>query len=112
MAGALTVAIGGLGAIGGHLARALDAGVEAAPAAAEPVAPNAVPAAPEGKLGWRERLRGSTFARSFGGLFAARAGVGCAKETIGRHGNRIGGCLAERLDNTVSALTQRSKGGI
>ncbi|HYG05311.1 MAG TPA: signal recognition particle-docking protein FtsY [Stenotrophomonas sp.] len=29
----------------------------------------AVPA-PAGKLGWRERLRGSTFARSFGGLFS------------------------------------------
>lgn len=51
-------------------APALDAGVEAAPVAAEPVAPHAVPAAREGKLGWRERLRGSTFARSFGGLFS------------------------------------------
>ncbi|MEH6421935.1 signal recognition particle-docking protein FtsY [Pseudomonas sp. CGJS7] len=28
------------------------------------------PAAPAGKLGWRERLRGSAFARSFGGLFS------------------------------------------
>ncbi|SJZ75099.1 signal recognition particle-docking protein FtsY [Novilysobacter spongiicola] len=27
------------------------------------------PAAPAGKLGWRERLHGSAFARSFGGLF-------------------------------------------
>ncbi|BAV97090.1 signal recognition particle-docking protein FtsY [Lysobacter enzymogenes] len=28
------------------------------------------PAAPAGKSGWRERLRNSTFARSFGGLFS------------------------------------------
>jgi fused signal recognition particle receptor len=28
------------------------------------------PAAPAGKLGWRERLRGSVFAKSFGGLFS------------------------------------------
>ena len=28
------------------------------------------PAAPAGKLGWRERLRGSAFALSFGGLFS------------------------------------------
>ena len=28
------------------------------------------PAAPAGKTGWRERLRGSVFARSFGGLFS------------------------------------------
>ncbi len=27
------------------------------------------PAAPPGKMGWRERLRGTAFARSFGGLF-------------------------------------------
>ncbi|HEX7989870.1 MAG TPA: signal recognition particle-docking protein FtsY [Stenotrophomonas sp.] len=31
---------------------------------------NAAPAAPEGKLGWRDRLRNSSFARSFGGLFS------------------------------------------
>ncbi|OOW87364.1 cell division protein FtsY [Xanthomonas campestris pv. vitistrifoliae] len=30
----------------------------------------ALPAAPAGKPGWRERLRNSTFARSFGGLFS------------------------------------------
>ncbi len=31
---------------------------------------SAAPAAASGKLGWRERLRNSTFARSFGGLFS------------------------------------------
>jgi fused signal recognition particle receptor len=31
---------------------------------------NAAPAAAAGKVGWRERLRNSTFARSFGGLFS------------------------------------------
>ncbi len=31
---------------------------------------NAAPAAPAGKLGWRDRLRNSSFARSFGGLFS------------------------------------------
>ncbi|KRG88362.1 cell division protein FtsY [Stenotrophomonas daejeonensis] len=31
---------------------------------------NAAPAAPAGKPGWRDRLRNSTFARSFGGLFS------------------------------------------
>ncbi|PNR83125.1 cell division protein FtsY [Xanthomonas oryzae pv. oryzae] len=31
---------------------------------------DAMPAAPAGKPGWRERLRNSTFARSFGGLFS------------------------------------------
>ncbi|KGR45628.1 signal recognition particle-docking protein FtsY [Xanthomonas vasicola] len=31
---------------------------------------DALPAAPAGKTGWRERLRNSTFARSFGGLFS------------------------------------------
>jgi fused signal recognition particle receptor len=31
---------------------------------------NAPPAAPAGKPGWRDRLRNSTFARSFGGLFS------------------------------------------
>lgn len=40
--------------------------------AADPLPETAlpVPAAPAGKPGWRERLRGSTFARSFGGLFS------------------------------------------
>jgi fused signal recognition particle receptor len=36
---------------------------------ADPVA-DAAPAAAPGKPGWRERLRNSTFARSFGGLFS------------------------------------------
>jgi len=41
----------------------------------EPVATGSLgtaerPAAPAGKTGWRERLRGSVFARSFGGLFS------------------------------------------
>ena len=31
---------------------------------------NAAPAAPAGKVGWRDRLRNSVFARSFGGLFS------------------------------------------
>lgn len=50
--------------------------VEPAPAAhpsAESVpgaAPAAAPAAAPGKPGWRERLRNSAFARSFGGLFS------------------------------------------
>ncbi len=34
------------------------------------VTPDAAPPAPAGKPGWRERLRGSAFARSFGGLFS------------------------------------------
>jgi fused signal recognition particle receptor len=50
----------------------------AAPApapAVEPIATGSLgtaerPAAPAGKPGWRERLRGSVFARSFGGLFS------------------------------------------
>ncbi|PZU30032.1 MAG: signal recognition particle-docking protein FtsY [Stenotrophomonas sp.] len=53
-----------------------------APAAAEVIVPSspdsdaalipldAAPAAPAGKLGWRDRLRNSSFARSFGGLFS------------------------------------------
>lgn len=45
------------------------------PAAPLPTAPAALdyidkPAAAPGKPGWRERLRGSVFARSFGGLFS------------------------------------------
>ncbi|UZW62384.1 signal recognition particle-docking protein FtsY [Lysobacter enzymogenes] len=53
---------------------------ETAPAAPDPVALTPVetapieyvdkPAAPAGKSGWRERLRNSAFARSFGGLFS------------------------------------------
>ncbi|RMH94412.1 signal recognition particle-docking protein FtsY [Lysobacter pythonis] len=31
---------------------------------------NAIPAAPAGKSGWRDRLKGSGFARTFGGLFS------------------------------------------
>ena len=46
---------------------ATSAQAEAAPPAA---LPEAAPPAPAGKPGWRERLRGSTFARSFGGLFS------------------------------------------
>ncbi|MCD9031634.1 signal recognition particle-docking protein FtsY [Luteimonas sp. Y-2-2-4F] len=42
----------------------------APPPAAEPLAPTAPPPAPEGRSGWRERLRGSAFARSLGGLFS------------------------------------------
>lgn len=50
------------------IAAAMD--VEPAPAPSEPL-PAAEPApAPSGKPGWRERLRGSLFARSFGGLFS------------------------------------------
>ncbi|MDV3516760.1 signal recognition particle-docking protein FtsY [Stenotrophomonas sp. C1657] len=41
----------------------------AAPAADLPVLVD-TPAAPAGKPGWRERLRNSAFARSFGGLFS------------------------------------------
>ncbi len=42
-----------------------------APAPVAPPTPaDTQPAAPAGKTGWRERLRNSTFARSFGGLFS------------------------------------------
>ncbi len=34
------------------------------------ISASAAPAAPAGKLGWRDRLRNSAFARSFGGLFS------------------------------------------
>ncbi|MBN8263760.1 MAG: signal recognition particle-docking protein FtsY [Xanthomonadales bacterium] len=49
--------------------------VDTVPAPAEPTTPKSDPApeappAPAGKPGWRERLRGSAFARSFGGLFS------------------------------------------
>lgn len=52
--------------------------VETLPAPAPPAEPAPAPAAtppesppaPAGKPGWRERLRGSAFARSFGGLFS------------------------------------------
>ncbi len=37
---------------------------------------NAAPAAPAGKLGWRDRLRNSSFARSFGGLFSRSPKLG------------------------------------
>jgi fused signal recognition particle receptor len=37
---------------------------------ADPLVVTDKPAAPAGKSGWRERLRGSVFARSFGGLFS------------------------------------------
>lgn len=40
------------------------------PAPAPSFATAEKPAAPAGKTGWRERLRGSAFARSFGGLFS------------------------------------------
>ncbi|WP_425608280.1 signal recognition particle-docking protein FtsY [Thermomonas flagellata] len=44
---------------------------DAAPAAAAAIAGTApAPAAAPGKPGWRERLRGSAFARAFGGLFS------------------------------------------
>ena len=45
----------------------------APPAAADAAAadPGTLPAAAPGKPGWRERLRNSTFARSFGGLFSS-----------------------------------------
>ena len=49
--------------------------VDTVPAPAEPTPPTSdpvpeAPPAPAGKPGWRERLRGSAFARSFGGLFS------------------------------------------
>ena len=49
--------------------------VDTLPAPAEPTPPTSdpvpeAPPAPAGKPGWRERLRGSAFARSFGGLFS------------------------------------------
>ncbi|WP_271679315.1 signal recognition particle-docking protein FtsY [Thermomonas mangrovi] len=40
------------------------------PAPAPAATPPEAPPAPAGKPGWRERLRGSAFARSFGGLFS------------------------------------------
>jgi len=59
---------------------ALDPPLDAAPAALPDIAPEPAPAsvhapdttlaAPAGKPGWRERLRGSAFARSFSGLFS------------------------------------------
>ena len=51
------------------LAPVTPAPAPAAPAADLPVLVDAEPA-PAGKTGWRERLRNSTFARSFGGLFS------------------------------------------
>ncbi len=39
-------------------------------AASMPEAETAAPPAPEGRKGWRERLGGSAFARTFGGLFS------------------------------------------
>jgi len=49
--------------------------VDTLPAPAEPTPPTSAPVpeappAPAGKPGWRERLRGSAFARSLGGLFS------------------------------------------
>ena len=49
------------------------ASIAAEPTAATPsteLVADAAPAAAPGKPGWRERLRNSTFARSFGGLFS------------------------------------------
>jgi fused signal recognition particle receptor len=40
------------------------------PSTTAPLEPSAAPAAAEGKKGWRDRLRGSSFARAFGGLFS------------------------------------------
>ncbi|WP_375067311.1 signal recognition particle-docking protein FtsY [Stenotrophomonas lactitubi] len=51
------------------LAPVIPAQEPAAPAADLPVLVDAPPA-PAGKPGWRERLRNSAFARSFGGLFS------------------------------------------
>ncbi|WP_394540650.1 signal recognition particle-docking protein FtsY [Lysobacter enzymogenes] len=53
-----------------HAAPAAPAPVPAAPAETAPIEYVDKPAAPAGKSGWRERLRNSTFARSFGGLFS------------------------------------------
>ncbi len=49
-------------------AEIIAAAMELEPAA--PIAADAVPAAAPGKKGWRERLRGSAFARTLGGLFS------------------------------------------
>ncbi|BCT93025.1 hypothetical protein LYSHEL_20480 [Lysobacter helvus] len=43
---------------------------EAPARAPDPIDANALPAAAAGKTGWRERLRGSAFAKSLGGLFS------------------------------------------
>lgn len=51
------------------IAAALEVEPVATAATSAPPAPTAAAAAP-GKSGWRERLRGSTFARSFSGLFS------------------------------------------
>ncbi len=51
-------------------AAASPAFVDPAAAMAEVVFASSQPPAAAGKSGWRERLRGSTFARSFGGLFS------------------------------------------
>ena len=55
------------------VAAPVQAAPEMAPAAPDDlpvVSTGAAPAAAAGKPGWRERLRNSTFARSFGGLFS------------------------------------------
>ena len=53
------------------IAAALEVDAQAAQAvAADAVVADAPAAAPAGKPGWRERLRGSAFARSLGGLFS------------------------------------------
>jgi fused signal recognition particle receptor len=51
-------------------APATDAPAQPAPPVPAEPAPPATPAAPAGAAGWRERLRGSGFARSMGSLFS------------------------------------------
>ena len=48
----------------------LATGAPSATSLTSPVEAQAAPAAAEGKKGWRDRLRGSSFARAFGGLFS------------------------------------------
>jgi fused signal recognition particle receptor len=51
-------------------AEIIAAAMDVEPVAALPGPISEVPAASPGKTGWRERLRGSTFARTLGGLFS------------------------------------------